>query len=499
MQQHPVSEWFGKPGYLPLSQYVADISYMQENGPWKLPIGAMDRLQMGILALITRFSWIADALSVFCPSRWSPAYSILTAYLYKQGVLDSLNEKEIRVGAGFSYMAMKEVIDGDRSWKIVGQGFSRDPAIAFSKAIGELLERVISGYGDMTKRRRLASPDDLLRKKESVFYPPMHHRFLDAQKKRYTKLRYSSADPIEWVLGKDILSRKSIWIPSQITSWFFALRYPKEKLFIHPTSNGAAGYFTRTGATLRGLLEVVHRDGLLTHWLTMIPPRRIDETALPETLQEMVRALESIGLSIFLLDTTSLSLPSVGVVAISDQAIIPQVVLSGAAALTFEQALSNALEEMLLISGAFVVYANHRHVESPEPFVSKLDKETRQLYWRGEERVRQFRWFVEGELISYDEVCRGDIVCRTGDAHALRACLNQLKSLGEGYGPIVYFPENPLQRKLGFFVAQVFIPRAFPLYLLEYYGTFESDRLVDFAHTKEVDSWTLNPLPHMFS
>lgn len=493
------SEQFGGPGYIPLAVYVADISRMRREGPWRLPFGITDRLQISILAGIVRFSWVADALHVLWPERWSPAYSVLIAYLRRQGYLDTLTEKEVRGGAGFSYMATKKVIDGDRSWKVSGQGFARDPATALSKAIGELLERMITGRGDMTKKRRLVSPDIMMRSGESMLYPPRYHRFLDVQKERHARLRYSSADPIEWVSGRRLFSREPVWIPSQMTSWFFGLRYSDEKLFAQPTSSGAAGYFTRTGAILRGLLETVHRDGLLVHWLTMIPPRRIMLETLPDDMRSMVRGLESIGLSITLLDTTSLSIPSVCVAAISEQAEVPQVVLSGAAALTFEQALLHALEEMLLLIPAFVLHADRPEVAQAEPFVSKLNKETRQDYWRGMERVDRFRWFVSGNPIAYDVVCQEDICCREGDAHALRACIDRLEAMGDGYGPIAYHPENPLQEQLGFFIAQVFIPKAFPLYLLEYCGTFESDRLADFAHAKGVDAWTLNPLPHMFS
>ena len=493
------SEQLNKPGYIPLVAYVADISRMQRDGPWRLPLGIMDRVQIWALAGIIRFSWISGALCVLWTERWSPAYSVLISYLRRQGYLDTLTEKEVRGGTGFSYLATKRVVDGNRVWKVSGQGFDRDATVALSKAIGELLERMIASRMDMTKKRITASPDAMIQADRLILYPPRYHRFLEVQQERYARLRYASTDPIEWVSGRRLSSQESVWVPSHMTSWFFGLRYFETKLFVQPTSNGSAGYFTRTGAILRGLLETVHRDGLLVHWLTMIPPRRIAPETLPDDMRSMVRDLESIGLSITLLDTTSLSIPSVCVAAISEQAEVPQVVLSGSAAVTFEQALSHALEEMLLLASAFALHADQPEVGQQEPFVSKLNKETRQHYWRGAERIDQFHWFISGDLVAYDAVCQGDIRCHGGDAHALRACIDRLESMGDGYGPIAYHPENPLQKKLGFYVEQVFIPKAFPLYLLEYYGTFESDRLEEFARSKGVDTWKLNPLPHMFS
>ena len=112
------SEQLNKPGYIPLAAYVADISRMQRDGPWRLPLGIMDRVQIWALAGIIRFSWISGALCVLWTERWSPAYSVLISYLRRQGYLDTLTEKEVRGGTGFSYLATKRVVDGNRVWKV---------------------------------------------------------------------------------------------------------------------------------------------------------------------------------------------------------------------------------------------------------------------------------------------------------------------------------------------------------------------------------------------
>lgn len=174
--------------------------------------------------------------------------------------------------------------------------------------------------------------------------------------------------------------------------------------------------------------------------------------------------------------------------------------VSGASDVTFESAVRKALLEIRMLSVQFFQEDRLGSTvpDLAEPFVSALDRTTRPRYWRGKERVEAFRWFVSGESITYEEACAYDQPSQD-DNSRLRTCLATLKKQGKGYYPVVYRPKNELQGELGFFVVQIFIPKAFPLYLVEHLGTFESVRLQEFAESKGVTEWQLNPLPHMFT
>lgn len=177
------------------------------------------------------------------------------------------------------------------------------------------------------------------------------------------------------------------------------------------------------------------------------------------------------------------------------------VIVSGASDVAFELAVRQALLEIRMLSVQFFQEDRPGSAvpDLAEPFVSALDRTTRPRYWRGKERVEAFRWFVSGGSITYEEACTYDQSCSQDDGSRLRACLTTLKKQGRGYYPVVYRPKNELQNALGFFVVQVFIPKAFPLYLVEHLGTFESVRLQEFAESKGMTEWRLNPLPHMFT
>lgn len=497
------SRLFDKPGYIPLKEYVEDIERMRKNGPWKLSLGIGDRIHLSFLSIVARFSWFSDFLHIAYPEAWSPAYSILLAYLRKRGFFDEVKQVNTSQSGHFFYFIRKNILINDHNNIVSGQGIGRDKATALSKALGEQVERMISGMLDMNQKRIIASPTELT-KKYPVLYPPKYHRFLEIQKRCYRELHRDSSNPIVWVQGMNLITKEKTYIPRQITSWFFGARSFKDVL-LSPTSNGCAGYFTKTGAVLRGLLEVVHRDAFLVHWLTMIPPRVITQSSLPEEMQEMIREFAARGIVLHILDVTALPLPSVYIVAINTEADTPQVVLSGASATSIGQAIHDALEEMVAMEAMFHMShdlassGSKYETEEAAPFISDINKTSRQLYWRGAERVRQFGWFISGKSISYDEARRHDIAYDASDSQKLQACLSVLKKLGSDYYPIVYRPKNVIQEELGFFIAQVYIPKAFPLYLQEYCGTFDSDRLQEFALLKNVPDWHLNPSPHMFS
>lgn len=498
------SKLFCRQGYISLAEYVEDVRRMDREGPWKLPLRLSDRIQFTFLWLFSRVSWFARSLYLVHPSGASPAYALIIAYLRKRGFIESIGEKETYLDGCFSYVVTKKVSVKERSGTMTGQGSAEDRATALSKALGEMIERMVTGVYDQSRIVMVESPNVVRQKKLPIVYPPMFHRYLEIQRAKYREVRHDPDVPIEWVAGENLITRECTLVPKKLASWYIA-NGRRDNLLSHATTNGSAGYFTKTGAILRGLLEVVQRDGFLVHWLTMISPRSIEVGSLPEHLRNMVGKFEALGIAIHILDVTSLSIPAVMVAAVSEKSPQgPQVVLSGSAALTFEEAIGAALRE--LVNGLEMFHypvagspSGMEH-EEPEPFLSKFGKLERQLYWRGVERVEQFRWFISGPKMSYEEATRRDLLpVESRDIDRLEKCLGILKSLGNEYCPVVYFPRHRIQQDLGFYVAQVFIPKAFPLYLTEYLGTFESDRLEEFTRSRGVSRWKLNQYPHMFS
>jgi hypothetical protein len=204
------------------------------------------------------------------------------------------------------------------------------------------------------------------------------------------------------------------------------------------------------------------------------------------------------GLDVYVLNATTFSIPNVVMVAISRHSDVPQVVVSAGTSTTFEEAVDKGLRELVIASEMFYYTPEVDFSIESQPVFS-LGKIERQLYWKGKDKIKQFEWFISGALVSYESLLKRDIITDDTDQGALKICLEIMKGYGEDYYPVVYYPKNNLQKKLGFYVAQVYIPKAFPFYLYEGYGAFTSDRLKDFALSKNVVEWKINTLPHMFS
>ena len=496
-----MSKLFNKQGYIPLKEYIEDISCMTESGPWKLPFGFGDRLHFFFLKVVFKFSWFSALLFVLHESSVSPAYAVILAYLKKQKVFDYMMDTKLRHRGFYSFYLEKKVASFGKETIISGQGISEDRSTALSIAIGEMIERYIVGIGDTHKSALNASFKEISESYE-VLYPPKYHRFLDVQKKKFKELTHTEEDTIDWVKGRNLVTEASVYIPKQITSWF-DISSRSKGVFMNSTSNGAAGYFTQEGAILRGLLEVVQRDGFFVHWLTMTAPQVVLQDTLSAAIQEKIQEFTIRGVSLHVLNITSLDIPSILVVGINTQAEVPQIIVSAGVALTFDDAIKNALQEMVMMAEVFYFekgrYEEHGlDFSKKEPFISNFGRMGRHAYWRGEEKVKEFGWFISGEEISYQELSQQDISSLPDDASKLAKCVAILEVKGKDYYPVVYYPKNNIQEKLGFYVVQVYIPKAFPLYITESYGTFDSDRLDEFARSKNKYDWKLNQEPHMF-
>ncbi len=488
---------FDKEGYIKLGDYLVDIFNMMKNGPWKLPTGIGDRWNLRLLWVVNRLSWLSSSLYIINPHRWSPSYSILYSFLHKKGFIDRVREINLPYDNYRSFLFEKDVTLYSKKFVVSGQGTDTSKENAFSKGLGEILERIVTGLGDMNKNVSISSYSEI-EKKYAAVYPPKYHRYLKVQKETYRELNTVPEKSLEWVLGENLVTKDKTYIPKKLTLWF-KKREDFKDILQNPTSNGCAGYFTREGATLRGLLEVVHRDSFFVHWLTTTAPEILEQETLPERIKQMISGFTKVGITIEILNTTSISVPSIIVVGISRQSEEPRIAISGAAAVTFEEAIIAGLTEMMSLTWIFMSatsFASEKKMVAP--FISNLDMLTRRLYWQKKGRLQEFEWFLSGKQISFQEISKGDLVCDKEDDSKLKTVINVLKEMGEDYHPVVYCPINTIQNELGFYIAQVYIPKAFPLYLVEYQGTFDSDRLKEFADAKGKKGFKLNPIPHPF-
>lgn len=466
---------------------------------WKSPLPLLDKVELFLfrmfLVVCTR---IAPVVYIETRSEIDPKLLAVATLLKRAGICEDISYSYDEVSGYHRAIALKTISYDLNIKKLHSNGVDKDKNIAFSKALGEIVERVVGGVLDQNRRIHKKSLEEI----NSQYYNPSAvHHYTQQQKETFPWLCVDPRKEIEWVEGESLVTKDKVFIPRSLTSWHKKSSKENEYL-ISATTNGSAGYFTREGAVLRGLFEVVERDGFLVHWLSKIAPPSVVIESLPQSLTKQVNEVRQEG-DIYILDTmTEVGVPSVVIVLIQKSGAKESVSMSGASRLTYAEAIEDALKEMVPCARYSRKFFVEEEVEfkKMDAYTADLGKEGRVKWWVGENRRKHIAWFLEGEQHSFLSCEKRNLVDgNTSDSKGLKLVTDKLVALGKGYMPWVYYPKHEALHQVGFCVAQVFVVQLFPMYLVEYLGTFESERLKEFASYKKTTFTTANTTPHPMS
>ncbi len=159
--------------------------------------------------------------------------------------------------------------DDDRFTVCSGKGMS--PAEARVSALGEAVERYGGRSWDadrVLRCRRASLPGPSLDPCRLVLYA-------DEQYESLPYSPWSEDTETDWVGATLLGDGSTVFVPALAVFMDYQLRSRHEFLF-PVTSNGLAAGPSLPAAVLRGLLEVVERDGFLLSWMHRLPGRRLD-------------------------------------------------------------------------------------------------------------------------------------------------------------------------------------------------------------------------------
>jgi ribosomal protein S12 methylthiotransferase accessory factor len=491
-----------KEGFIPLGEYVQYFKYQKKGKDWIVPLRFFDKIQIMLLSLVVRYSWFNEKLFIENESDIPPHLASVITVLKRENFIDVVSKKEMRFPGYYGYSIGKNVSLGGKVFPIVSHGIANDKSTALSKALGESVERIVSGLRDENRDIVKDSFSNMPLSKE-VIYPPRVHRFLDVQKKELPELRHTDDRIISWVKGRSLFTGNVVLIPKEITSWFYGPR-TSQKIMQYATTNGSSGYFTKEKAVMNGLFEVIERDAFFVHWLTKIPPLRVDVKTLPKYLQEKVELFKERGYEITIFaTTTNIKIPTIHVLCSTvNDGGYHKITFSGACRLTYEEAVERALEECMSC-GPWInddIQKSDPSTYTDPPFLSRMDKFGRYRLWSWNSIKENASWLEEGNTVSFlDLISNNKLLSlekNSDDLQKLDDLLFYLKKEHSDLLPVIYIPKNKVADSLGFIVVQVYIEKLFPLYLIECYGTFDSDRLVEFSRFKGRETFSLNTYPH---
>jgi ribosomal protein S12 methylthiotransferase accessory factor len=345
------------------------------------------------------------------------------------------------------------------------------------------------------------SPDDLKNKKIPALDLNLLVGFSEEQKKDNPKLRFNGESVFCWEKAKRFSTGETIYLPAQTIYWTYQNDY--EPLLGETNTNGAGGWFTEEGAILSGIYEIIQRDSFLIYWLNELTPKTVDPETVPdEDFQSLLAESKRYGFEIYCLNITAdTGVPAFAVVISDSSGKGPRFCLGAGCQANPARALHRALEE------AWSVYYWIRPLppfsaldESYQPFKEKRIKQDERLrLWANPEMADRFKFLISGKKESFADIDFNYPKEFASQKEELDFLVKRIEKLGSGYEVYYFLPQHSVLSEIGYYSAQVIIPRFMPLYIFEIDIPLNSPRLKEVPPKLGLKAAkNINPLPHPF-
>jgi len=461
-------------------------------------------------SLVDSLSGFTSRLLLNFPSDFNfPELCEILNFLKSQGIIKQTIFNQIRYNdAPFFYkldlMPNNEKIITDGKVKVlekpIGHGFGKNIETVFSKAIGELLERYFLTIYQKKKLMR-GSCKDLKNKKLPILDLNLLAGFSNEQKKNNPKFQFDEESIFYWEKAKRFLTRETVYLPAQLIYWAY-VHNELEPYLAEGNTNGAGGFFTKEGAILSGLYELIQRDSFLIYWLNKVIPKRIDPETVPnKDFQNLLRESKRYGFEVHCLNITAdTGVPTFAVALIDSFGQNPYFCLAAGCQSDPARALFRGLEE------AWSVYYWMRPKpafptlsQDYRPFQNNISQDERLRLWSNPEMSEHFKFLISGQKEAFADIKFNYPKEFRSQKEELDFLVKRVESLGPGYEVYYYQAQHPSLTAVGYYSAQVVVPQFIPLYLNETLAPLGSRRIKEVpAKLGFKAANNINPLPHPF-
>ncbi len=377
----------------------------------------------------------------------------------------------------------------------------KDPEETLSKAIGEFLERYFLTLYHKKDMMR-ASMKSLKQRGISHLDVRTLAGFSEEQKQAKLRFQWDEDSVFYWEKAFRVSTGESVYLPAQLIFWNYEVE-PPEPILRERNTNGAGGYFSKEGAILSGLYELIQRDAFLIHWLNSHAPPRVNPESVPnETFQRILRESKRYGFETHCLNTTlDTGVPSFIVVAEDRASNGFGITMGGGCGPDPVSALLNAAQEVWSVYGwmrrqgqPFTLPEGFRPFAEPS-----IGQNERILLWTNPAMAEHFRFFLNGKSGQFNEAAFPYPSRFPSESAELQFLTNRVEAMGRGYEVYAYLPNDPVLKQLGYAAAKVIVPQVVPLYLQEIYAPLGAELLRSVPQKFGWDvSQAFNPWPHPF-
>jgi thiazole/oxazole-forming peptide maturase SagD family component len=385
----------------------------------------------------------------------------------------------------------KRGFNAEKPFEFKVSGTHEDYTVAFSKAIGELLERYFLSV-DVTDASTRSSLQAMRDRDIHILDPHTYQLY---------PIQIDASVPINWVTGDDLLNEKKVRLPAQYVFWSHLRNATKEPYYGFHTTNGGAGHFTKAKATICALYEHIQRDGFLLYWLNSISPKRITEALRRSPLvKPTIEYFERYGFTVHLLDTTTdIGVPTITAIIVDTSPDRNTIGIGSATGFSLSSIAISALHEALMIAGyQRRIIQKSGIFKLPESYVPFADKtvgqEQRIALWCGPEMYQKLLFFLTGE-----EQCDTTYLDDRQFMSSEEELMYLLSLLKRAHCSVyAYEVKHNVLTQIGYHVVKTIVPPLVPMYLREDLATVSASRIKTFAKYMGVAPNDLNPLPHPF-
>jgi len=473
-------------------------------GRFKSTLSFAEKFELRVANLLGNWD-IFKNMTVIPQYTIKPNWQVLLNYLFQQGIIAEPKfsaEEQRNDFARFNRVSLSSKINSTTTGAhtMHGYGTSTHAEEAYSKAVGELLERYfLASY----KKKKLlrGSYNSLTRQGKKVLDLDTLPGFLPWQKETFKQYQYDKDSLFNWIQVQELVSKKRSYVPAQLIFWRYGFdATPTEPRLKELNTNGQAGGFTRTESILSAIYETVERDAFLIFWLNTLsaPVLDISQIEDPE-IQKFVTLIERYGIRMYVLDTTTdIAIPSCTSVLLDERGSQPRVTVGSSSGFNMQRNIFSSTIEAL--GGAAFFKGRFELSREYQPFIeADIGQRERVHVWEGRDMLEKFNFFISGEKVPLHESTFGKL-SRTFESkeEEYEHVLDIFRQKGKGYEVYAHTVKHPVLTKLGYYVTKVVIPALLPMYLKEHFAPLDSPRLRDVPAALGYKNTTLNPWPHPF-
>jgi len=392
--------------------------------------------------------------------------------------------------------------------KIRGHGgfgydfFSYEKAVG--PALGEGVERwALSSFNPDEKDKKIASFSEIERENAIDPFTAVGYTN-DFRTKKHPRFDVSlKKDSVfSWVRGESLITKKKIWIPSQIVSFSGQERLyaQKEPLILKLVSTGAAAHNTLPEALLNGLLEVIQRDAFMIYWVSKTTPVRL---SLKEMNDERIRYIEKVferyHLKVHVLYLrTDVPVHTVLAVVLDESGVGPALAVGAHSGFEIIETTYKAVLEAFA-SRLSIRQMMDEYKKEGKSFeflhLDTLGHEERLIYWASsQKKVGQASFLWEGKEIKLQDVPVYKIQKNSQLSYLIDFFTQEKKEVS-----FVRLLKKDMEKKLSMSAVTVYVPHLQPLHLEEDVPCFGGERI--FSIPKKIglsNKGVINTVPHPF-